>query len=73
MPEYIVLLRRAREKHFEALQAGVASSAAQFAAYEEGARAAAARRTRARTRQSHATTGGAKRKEGRGGCTHGWM
>ena len=45
MPEYIVLLRRAREKHFEALQAEVASAAAQFAAYDEGVRAATARRT----------------------------
>ena len=45
MPEYIVLLRRAREKHFEALQAEVASAAAQFAAHDEGVRAAAARRT----------------------------
>ena len=45
MPEYIVLLRRAREKHFEALQAEVAACAAQFATYDEGVRAATARRT----------------------------
>ena len=43
MPEYVVLLRRAREEHFDALQAAVGAAAPQFAAYEEGARAAAAR------------------------------
>ena len=44
MPEYIVLLRRAREEHFDALQAEVTSAAPQIAAYEEGAKLAAARR-----------------------------